>query len=159
MAFSTFDGPVLVGPVKYGTQAAATGLNTGSVVLAQSGVLPAAPGATTIAVLPAGSRIIDFDVDVPTQFNSATTLTIGDGTTPDKYLASAIITGAAATNNRILRSVIDPKLATGEMVNVGTSPVRLVATTGSTTATVGAARVTVRYIMRDSAGNARPTQA
>ena len=150
--FTQLDGPVIVGPVKHGTQAAATGLNTGSVELVQSGDLPAAAGATTIAVLPAGSRITEFLVDTTTVFNAATTLTIGDGTTADKYV------GATTTITNAGRLALTTTMNYANMANVGTSPVRIVATTAGAAAT-GAARITVRYIQRDSAGNARPTQA
>jgi len=152
MAFSSFDGPILSGTQKFGAQTSAAGVNTGSVELIQSGDLPAAAGATTIAVLPAGSRITEFLVDTTTVFNAATTLTIGDGTTADKYV------GATTTITNAGRLALTTTMNYANMANVGTSPVRIVATTAGAAAT-GAARITVRYIQRDSAGNARPTKA
>jgi hypothetical protein len=110
-------------------------------------------------VLPAGSEILRFVVDVPTQFNSATTLTIGDGTTANKYLTSITITGGAATDNRIAQSTVDGATVTSNIANIGTSPVKIVATTASSTATAGAARIKVEYVQKDSSGNARPTQS
>ncbi len=151
MSFSTFSGPVRSGTVRYGS-----GENTGLVVLSQSATLPAAPGTKTVAVLPAGSQILNVIVDTTTQFNAATTLKLGDGTTADKYMTAATITGANATNNRILQSVIDAQLVTGELVNIGTSDVTLVATTTSSTATAGAATVTIQYVQKAADGSEVP---
>lgn len=154
MAFASFSGPVRSGTVRYGS-----GDNTGVVVLSQSAILPAAPGTTTIAVLPAGSQILNVIVDTTTQFNAATTLALGDGTTANKFMTAATITGASATNNRILQSVIDAALVTGNIGNIGTSDVTIVGTTASSTASAGAARVTIVYAQKASDGSEVPASA
>lgn len=151
MGFSTFSGPVRSGTVQWGSSD-----NTGLAILSQSATLPAAPGTTTIAVLPAGAQILNVIVDTTTQFDAATTLALGDGTTADKFMTAATITGANATNNRILQSVIDAALVTGELVNIGTSDVTVVGTTVSSTAAAGAATVTIVYVQRTSAGAQYP---
>lgn len=150
--FSTFSGPIRSGTVKEGS-----GANTGCVVLSKSVALPAAPGATTLGTLPAGSQILNFIVDVTTEFNSATTLKIGTSSNDDAYLEAAVITG---TNGiRILQSVIDAKLMPAAITNVGTSDVTLIATTASSTATAGAAVLTVVYVQRLSDGSEVPASA
>jgi hypothetical protein len=151
MSFATFSGPVRSGTVRYGS-----GENTGLLVLSQSATLPAAPGTKTVAVLPAGSQILNVIVDTTAQFNAGTTLKLGDGTTADKYMTAATITGANATNNRILQSVIDAQLVTGELVNIGTSDVTIVATTTSSTASAGAATVTIVYVQKAADGSEVP---
>ena len=152
MSFSTFSGPIRSGTVRIGSSE-----NCGLAVLSQSATLPAAPGTKTVAILPAGAQILNVIVDTTTQFNAATTLTLGDGTTANKYMTAATITGASATNNRILQSVIDAQLVTGELVNIGTSDVTIVATTSSSTATAGAARVTIMYVQKAADGTEDPT--
>ena len=153
MSFSSFSGPIRSGTVKEGS-----GANTGLVVLAKSVALPAAPGTTTLGTLPAGSQILNFIVDVTTQFNAATTLTIGTAGSAAAYLASSTITGGAS-GSRILQSVIDAGLVPGGITNVGTSDVTLVATTASTTATAGAATLTVLYVQRADDGSQVPASA
>ena len=153
MSFATFSGPVRIGTVKEGS-----GVNTGLVVLAKSVALPAAPGATTLGTLPAGSQILNFIVDVTTMFNSATTLTVGTSGSAAAYLASTTIT-ASGDNKRILQSVVDASLVAGALTNVGTSDVTLIATTASSTATAGAATLTVLYVQRADDGSQVPVSA
>ena len=153
MSFATFSGPVRIGTVKEGS-----GVNTGLVVLAKSVALPAAPGATTLGTIPAGSQILNFIVDVTTQFNSATTLTVGTSGSAAAYLASTTIT-ASGDNKRILQSVVDASLVAGALTNVGTSDVTLIATTASSTATAGAATLTVLYVQRADDGSQVPASA
>lgn len=151
MSFATFTGPVRSGTVRYGS-----GANTGLAVLSQSAALPAAPGTTTIAVLPAGSQILNVIVDTTTQFNAATTLALGDGTTADKFMTAAVITGGAS-GSRIVQSVIDAALVPGYCTNIGTSDVTIVGTTASTTASAGAATVTILYVQKLSDGSENPS--
>lgn len=150
MGFSTFSGPVRSGTVQWGPSD-----NTGLSILSQSATLPAAPGTTTIAVLPAGAQILNVVVDTTTQYNAATTLALGDGTTANKYMTAATITGGAS-GSRILQSVIDAALVAGQITNIGTSDVTIVGTTASTTATAGAATVTIMYVQRTSSGAQYP---
>ena len=128
------------------------------VVLAKSVALPAAPGVTTLCTLPAGSQILNFIVDVYTEYNQATNLRIGTSSNDDEYLADAVITGTGG-NKRILQSVIDAKLVAGALTNVGTSDVTLIATTASSTATAGAATLTVLYVQRADDGTQVPASA
>lgn len=143
MGFSAFSGPIRSGTVRYGA-----GENCGVAVLVQTKALPATAGATTVAVLPAGSQILDIIVDTTTVFNSATTLVIGDGTTANKYVTTTTITTAGRND---LSSTYQPL----QFINVGTSDVSIVATTAGSAAT-GAARVTIMYAQKASNGAEDP---
>ena len=95
MGFATHLGPWGTGTVKDTTGTTpGTVRNVGLMVLSQATAIPAAAGATVVATLPAGSQIINIYVNTTTLFNAATTLTIGDGTTANKYLTSTTITSA-----------------------------------------------------------------
>ena len=151
MGFATHLGPWGTGTVKDTTGTTpGTVRNVGLMVLSQSADLPAAAGATTVAVLPAGSQILNIYVNTTTLFNAATTLTIGDGTTANKYLTSTTITSAG------LISTAGGNLVNTEINNIGTSDVLVTATT-SGSAVTGAATVTVVYVQKNSNGSATPT--
>lgn len=152
MAFSTFSGPIRAGTVKDTTGTVPGYLdNTGVVVLIQAAALPAAAGTTTVAVLPAGSQILDIQVDTTTVFNAATTLVIGDGTTANKFVTSTTITTAGRDDTSATKQWL-------QFVNIGTSDVAIVATTAGSAAT-GAAWVTVTYAQKTSSGAQDPASA
>ena len=93
MAFSTFTGPVRSGTVKNTTGTTLGTIdNTGVVSLVQSASLALAT--KVVAVLPAGSQILDILIDVTTTFTTSSTLAVGDCTTADAYV-TAITTPAA----------------------------------------------------------------
>jgi len=143
MSFSTFSGPIRSGTVRYGS-----GENCGVAVLVQTKALPAAAGATTVAVLPAGSQILDIIVDTTTVFNAATTLKIGTSSNDDEFVTSTTITTAGRND---LSSTYQPLT----FINIGTSDVAVIATTAGTAAT-GAARVTIMYAQKASNGAEDP---
>ena len=151
MGFATHLGPWGTGTVKDTTgTTAGTVRNVGLMVLSQSADLPAAAGATTVAVLPAGSQILNIYVNTTTVFSAATTLTIGDGTTANKYLTSTTITSVG------LISTDAGNLVGTEINNIGTSDVLVTATTAGSAVT-GAATVTVVYVQKNTNGSATPT--
>ena len=154
MGMTTFSGPVSAGTVKDTTGTTAGSIrNVGEVVLSQSTAVPAAAGTTTIAVLPAGSQILDIQVNTTTVFNAATTLTVGDGTTANKFVTSTTITSVGLISTALAAS---PTIVTTEINNIGTSDVKIVATTAGSAAT-GAATITVIYIQKNSNGTETPT--
>ena len=152
MAFTTFSGPVRAGTVQ-NTTGTTVGLinNTGVVVLVQSGALPAVAGTTTVAVLPAGSQILDIQVDTTTVYGAATTLVIGDGTTANKFVTSTTITTAGRDDTSSTKQWL-------QFVNIGTTDVAIVATTAGS-ATTGAAWVTITYAQKTSSGAENPVSA
>ena len=152
MGTTTFSGPIKAGTIlnTTGTTAGEDVANVGFALMAQSAnVTFAADGTTTVvATLPANSQIFQVSVDVTTAFDAGTTntLDIGDGTTADKY-ADALALGAAA---RVLATSDVSQL--GNLVDIGSSDVKVTATynqTGSA-ATAGAATVTVLYIQNNN---------
>lgn len=150
MGFATHLGPWGTGTVKDTTGTTAGSIrNVGLTVLSQSASLSAGASATTIAVLPAGSQILNIYADTTTVFNAATTVTIGDGTTADLYASSTTITTAA-------RHDCSGNLVPAEIDNIGTSDVLVKATLGGTAVT-GAALFTVVYVQKSSSGSASPT--
>lgn len=154
MGMTTFSGPVSAGTVKDTTGTTAGSIrNVGNVVLSQTTAVPAAAGTTTVAVLPAGSQILDIQVNTTTVFNAATTLTVGDGTTANKFVTSTTITSVGLISTALAAS---PTIVTTEINNIGTSDVAIVATTAGSAAT-GAATITVIYIQKNSNGTETPT--
>ena len=117
--------------------------NVGFVLMAQSAKIAfgANGSTTTIATLPANSQIFQITLDVTTAFNAGTTNTIdfGDGTTADQF-ADAL---AAGSQGRVLATSDVSQI--GNLIDVGSSDVQVVATynqTGSA-ASAGAATATV----------------
>ena len=153
MGFATHLGPWGTGTVKDTTgTTAGTIRNVGLTVLSQATPLAAGAAATTVAVLPAGAQILNIYVNTTTLFNAATTLTIGDGTTANKYLTSTTITSAG------LISTAGGNLVNTEIDNIGTSDVLVTATLGGSAVT-GNATITVVYVQKASNGAANPASA
>ena len=152
MAFSTFTGPVRSGTVKNTTGTTLGTIdNTGVVSLVQSASLALAT--KVVAVLPAGSQILDILIDVTTTFTTSSTLAVGDGTTADAYVTA--ITTATAGRQAITFS--GAQLTA--MSNIGTSDVAVTVTMAGTTAVAGAGLITIRYAQRTSAGSEVPASA
>ena len=153
MGFATHLGPWGTGTVKDTTgTTAGTIRNVGLSVLSQATPLAAGAAATTVAVLPAGSQILNISLNTTTIFNAATTLTIGDGTTANKYLTSTTITSVG------LISADAGNLVNTEINNIGTSDVLVTATLGGSAVT-GNATITVVYVQKASNGAANPASA
>jgi hypothetical protein len=152
MAFSTFTGPVRSGTVRY-TTGTVPGLlnNTGVVSLSQSA--PLALTSSVVAVIPAGSQIREFYIDVTTLFTTGATLSIGDGTTVDKYV-TAITTPAVGR-----QSITFTSAQLTALQNVGTTDVAVTITMAGTTAIVGAGFFTVEYAQKSQLGAQNPLSA
>ena len=150
MSFSTFSGPIRSGTVRYTTGTTAGSVdNTGVAVLSQSTALAAGAAATTVAVLPAGAQILFINIDTTTLFNAATTVTIGDGTTANKYVTSTTITSAGRATTAGVYS---------EWTNIGTSDILVTATLGGSAVT-GNATITVVYAQKASDGSEVPSSS
>jgi len=153
MGFSTFSGPVRVGPIKEGSTR-----NTGVVVLSQTDTFAYTDtGAfATNIILPAGSQILNMFVDASAAWNTGTSdaLEIGTQADPDAYADVADLQGTG----RLALTMPDAGQATA-CANIGTSDVTvyLKITSSGTAASAGAAYFTVVYAQKDSAGNANPT--
>lgn len=80
MAATHFSGPVIAGDLQQGET---NGPNQGAVILSQSTSITqnSTTAVSSTLYIPAGSRILDFNVDVLTAFNSATSATLSVGLT------------------------------------------------------------------------------
>ena len=164
MAFTTFAGPVRAGTVKEGAAR-----NTGLVVLSQSATvnmsgvaLTSNPVAQNLFTLPAGSKILSFQVEKTVAMTgnsvSACALIIGNASDDNQYLESVAI---ATAKGRTAQATVDAGLQVDDCDNIGTSDVMLqgtfTATTGNPTA--GQVVITCLYVQRSAAGSANPTSA
>jgi hypothetical protein len=147
MAATHFSGPVLSGDLQSGET---NGPNQGYAVLTQSTSITqnSTTAVSSTLYIPAGSQIIDFNIDVLTAFNSATsaTLTIGTAAAGTQYVGSvnaktagrASITFSAAQLAAMSGvSVLGAAAATSAPVVVTVTPV------GATSA--GYVEVTIIY--------------
>ena len=152
MSFTTFSGPVRAGTVRY-TTGTTPGLvdNTGVVILAQSA--PLSLTSSVVAVLPAGSQIHEFYIDVTTLFTTGATLAIGDGITVDKYV-TAITTPAVGR-----QAITFTSAQLIAMQNIGTTDVAITITMAGTTAIAGAGFITIEYVQKTSTGLEAPVSA
>ncbi len=144
MAFTTFSGPLVAGTIKEGA-----GRNTGVAVLSQSNSI--ALVTKSLFILPAGSQIIDINIDITTLYTTGATLAIGDGTTANKYV-TAITTPAVGRQSITLTAA-----QIAAWANIGTSDVTITATLAGTTAVAGDGIITVVYAQKTSDGSAYPT--
>ena len=152
MAFTTFSGPVRSGTIKNTTGTTVGYIdNTGVVSLVQSASL--ALTTSVVAVLPAGSQILNIFIDVTTSFTTGSTLAVGDGTAANKYVTA--ITTAAAGRQAI--TYTGAQLTA--MSNIGTSDVAVTVTMAGTTATAGAGFITIVYAQKTSSGAEVPASA
>lgn len=149
MAFSTFSGPVRSGTTRYTTGVTADTIdNTGLMVLSQFVSIDFADATFTAAVLPAGSQILNIFVDTSTLFDAATTVEFGTSSNADEFATSTTVTTAG-------RHDASANL-TSSALNVGSSDI-IIEGTLTTTATAGAATVTVVYVQKASNGATAPT--
>lgn len=157
MGFASHLGPWRLGTVKDTTgTTAGTISNMGCTVVAQSGTITkATTSAANVAVLPAGSQILNLFVDVTEDFNAATgnTITIKAGNTTIGTVGGATTTPISAGRATVTLA------APATFVNVGTSDVIITAVFAGvgTAATTGIATVTVGYVVRNSDGAQAPT--
>lgn len=149
MGYSTHLGPQLLGTVKEGS-----GVNTGGVEVIQYNTLTAPALTVNGLTLPAGAIITDIVVDVTTLFDGTTpTLSVGTVATPTLYASGVVLTAAV----RLRPTFTAAQLAA--MRNIGTTDVAVLITNTAANSTVGSAFVKIHYVLRDSAGNLRPSAA
>ena len=144
MGTTTFTGPIKAGDI-FNTSGSTVGTdvaNVGYVVMAQTSAVSQASSATTI-VIPAGSQILEIDLNVITAWNGAAS-TLGIGTTA----SATALTAAAAVDGAAIGIVAavpgTDATRAGNWVNVGTTDVKIVVT--STNTGDGDGWLTVRYI-------------
>ena len=152
MGTTTFSGPIKAGTIKdtTGSTVGTNVANVGFALMAQSAnvVFGADGTTTTVATVPANSKIFQIAVDVTTAFDAATTnlFDIGDGTTANKYADNLDVSSQA----RVLATSDVSQI--GNLIDVGASDVNIVVTynQSGTAATAGAATVTVLYVQNNN---------
>ena len=160
MGFASHLGPWLLGTVKNTTGSTAGTLrNMGNTIVSQSvAVLYTDITAGTYAfTIPAGSQILSAS------FNT----TVAYATTTPTYAlfvnSTAINTaanGSVFTNTGIVNLLLGNNNAAAAVLcaNVGTGDAIITFTQANVTATSGAGILTMTYVVRDSDGNANPSQ-
>ena len=147
-------GPWLLGTIKDTTgTTAGTIRNMGVTNVSQTGTTTVADTtAVQLFVLPAGSQIIDFTVDITTAYAGTTGNTITIQTAGGSSLAT--VGGATTTPLSTGRATVAYTAAqVATMLNVGTTDLIInVIYACAGTASGGAATVTVRYAVRNADG-------
>jgi len=143
MSFATFSGPVRSGTVKEGPND-----NTGVVVLSQTATIGLTT--TTAFILPAGSQIHNIHIDVTTLYTTGATLAVGTASSAAAFF-TAITTPAVGRQALTLTAA-----QAANLQNVGSTDVPVVVTLAGTTATAGAAYLTIIYSQKLSDGSSNP---
>lgn len=162
MSFSTFSGPLRAGTVKEGA-----GENTGVVQLARSATvgfaaMTTSPTAQALFTLPAGSKILRFNVEVVTAISGGSVtnvgLVIGDSGTANKY-ATTFNTGTSSA--KVAQATVDAAMVVAQTNNIGTSDVTIFGTftAAGGNPTAGSIVVTVEYMQRAADGSQVPASA
>ena len=164
MGFATHLGPWLLGTVKNTTgTTAGTIRNMGATTVAQTFTAPtsailASPSAQQMFVLPAGAKIVRFNIEVSVALTGATNcgVTIGSSGTANLYMTS-VNTGTSAV--QVSPATIAAATQAG-YTTIGTTDAIIYGTFTAATAdaTAGSVTVTVEYIVRGSDGAANPSQ-
>jgi hypothetical protein len=159
MGLASHLGPWLLGTVKNTTgTTAGTIRNMGATVCTQTGVTTVSDTtATTEFVIPAGSQILGFTVDITTAYAGTTGNTITIATSTGITLGT--VGGATTTPLAVGRATFAITSANiGTYVNVGTSDVLIQATYACAgTASGGAATITCQYVVRQVDGTYVPS--
>jgi hypothetical protein len=154
MGLATHLGPWLLGTVKNTTgTTAGTIRNLGATNSVQTGVTTVSDTtAVNLFVLPAGSQILDFFVDITTAYAGTTGNTITIATSTGTTLGT--VGSASTTPLAVGRATFTITGASiGTYVNVGTTDVIIQATYACAgTASGGQATVTCRYVVRQADG-------
>jgi len=154
---TSFSGPVIAGPRSSGNTAFPLGGNQGITELTQvvQLVQNGTTAVTVTALIPKHSQIIDFLVDTPTPWNSATSATLSVGTTAadTSYLSgitqlTTVTTGSARVYpTTFSETQLTNMLDTGSVENVAFTVTPVGATSAGTTF------VTMRYRMTQNYQN------
>lgn len=152
MGATHFSGPVVSGDLQQGET---YGPNQGIALLTQATALTQ-NGATAVSstlYIPAGSRIVSFNVDVLTAWNNASTatLTIGTAAAGTQYAGSidAKTTGRAAITFTAAQLAAMNCVTTAGVAAPTTAPVVVTVTpSGGTAPTTGYVVVTVLYVQQ-----------
>ena len=142
MANTTFSGPVRSGTTREGATA-----NLGLCVLSQTALMT--QNSTNVVdatfYLPANAQILDFNFDVLTAFNSATSATLSAGTSSGGTQYASGVDVKTATG-RIAPTLTAAQLTNMSDVTTNTTLVVSITPVGATSA--GSVRATVIYVQK-----------
>lgn len=142
MANTTFSGPVRSGTTREGATA-----NLGLCVLSQTALMT--QNSTNVVdatfYLPANAQILDFNFDVLTAFNSATSATLSVGTTSGGSQYANSVDVKTATG-RIAPTLTAAQLTNMSDITTNTSVIASITPVGATSA--GSVRVTIIYVQK-----------
>ena len=168
MGFATHLGPWLLGTVKDTTgTTAGTIRNTGTTIVVQSanvafGVMTTSPTAQNLFTLPAGAKILSFQVEKTTAISggsvSAVNTTFGTSGTANAYMTTIDI---GLTTAQTAPTTLAAALVSSATNNIGSTDVSVFGTFTAATGnpTAGAVVVTVTYVVRNSDGTSVPASA
>jgi hypothetical protein len=164
MGFATHLGPWLLGTVKSTTgTTAGTIRNLGNTVVNQSYTAPtsvilATPAAQQLFVLPAGAKILRFNIEVIAALTGATNcgVVIGTSGTSNFYMTT-LNTGTSIA--QVSPATIAAATVASKTNNVGSTDAIIYGTFTAATAdaTAGSIVVSVDYVVRNYDGAAYPT--
>jgi hypothetical protein len=171
MGFATHLGPWLLGTVKETTgTTAGTIRNTGATIVAQAATvamsgnaLTSSAAAVQLFTIPAGAKILRFDVEVTVAVTgnsvSQIGMVVGSGSGSNNQLLTTFNTGTSVT--KVAQSTVDAAMQVALTNNVGSTDYivygTFTATTGNPTA--GSIVVTCEYVVRNSDGTSVPASA
>jgi len=163
MGFATHLGPWLLGTVKNTTgTTAGTIRNLGATTVAQSytaatATILASPTAVQMFTLPAGAKILRFNIEVAVALTGASNcgVTIGSSGTSNLYMTSVNSgTSAVQTSPATIAAATQAAytaIGTTDAIIYGTF------TAATADASAGSIVVTVEYIVRNADGSANPS--
>lgn len=150
MGATHFSGPVIAGDLQQGET---NGPNQGYVVLSQTTSITqnSTTAVSSTLYIPAGADIIDFNIDVLTAFNSATsaTLTIGTAAGGTQYVSGINVKTAGRAT--ITYTAAQLAAMTGQTLTGGSSPTTapvVVTVTPSGATSAGYVVVTMLYVQQ-----------
>lgn len=168
MGIATHLGPWLLGTVKDTTgTTAGTIRNTGATQVTQSATvgfaaITTSPTAQALFTLPAGAKVLRFNVEVVTALSGGSVsncgVVIGDSGTANKYVTTFNTTTSSV---KVPQATIDAAMVVAQTNNIGTSDVTIYGTFTAATGnpTAGSIVVTAEYIVRNSDGTYTPASA
>jgi len=168
MGLASHLGPWLLGTVKDTTgTTAGTIRNMGATIVAQSytapfSVMTTSPTAQQMFTLPAGAKILRFDVEVVTALSGGSVsncgITIGNAGTANLYVTT-FNSGTSAA--KVAQSTVDAAMQVAQTNNIGSTDVPVYATFTAATGnpTAGSIVITCEYIVRNSDGTYAPTSS
>jgi hypothetical protein len=168
MAISTHLGPWLLGTVKETTGTTAGMIrNTGATSVTQVATVPfsvitTAPTAQQLFTLPAGAKIIRFNVEVVTALSGGSVsncgITFGNVGTAN-FFVTTFNTGVASV--KVPQATVDAATVVAQTNNIGLIDVPVYGTFTAATGnpTAGSVVVTIEYIVRNADGSSFPASA